>query len=411
MPKLTKIKSIDSNGVTQFFNSIAQAAEFHKCDESSIRKALNNPDRRSCGKAWYTVKKEVISEAPVNTEELSPEFLDNMKSLGIKKEDLGLVWAKQRKDGTFRYSISFKKDKRINFDNIIDSFKLAVQDTNPIAIPQTSTNSKTLLIYSSDKHLGAKTNENSMFSNLYNKEEFGIRMSRLVQEIITLYLQFGKFDRLIFIDLGDAIDGLNGQTTRGGHVLPQNMTLEEAFDTYFSNHKTMFDCFVGSDVANNYEFRALSNDNHSGAVGHLAYRGLEIYLNATYPQIYTEISDKFITHFTCGKHTFMLSHGKDREDRAKGLPLVLDEKTHNFITSYMDYFNLSSSVGFTHFIKGDLHQSSSQLTKKFRYRNCLSMYGASAWIQNNFGGNTVAGVSMDIVDSNLPKVLEHNLIF
>ncbi len=406
MPKLIKLKSIDREGNTQTFESITQAAEYHKCNESSIRKVVNKPQRYSCGRQWVT--DEVIEEAST---ELSPDFIENLEKLGITKDDLGLVWAKQGKDGEFRYSISFKKDDKIDTDNIINKFKEAVTSVQPISIPQGITNKRTLLVYTSDKHLGAKTNDNSLFENTYDEGEFARRMDELIMEIIILSKNLGKFEKIVIVDLGDAVDGLNGQTTRGGHSLPQNMTLEQSFDLYFTTHKKLFDTLIAHNAANTYQFRALSNDNHSGAVGHLTYRGLEIYLNAAYPDIETYITDKFITHFTLGQHVFMLSHGKDREDRPKGLPLHLDEKTKNFISSYIDHYELQRPAGFVHFIKGDLHQASSQLTKKFRYRNCLSMYGASAWIQNNFGGGTIAGVSMDIIEEDFSMVFERTLIF
>lgn len=408
MAKLIPVQSTDRHGNVQQFNSIAEAANYHKCNESSIRKVLNKPQRYSCGRQWITDSTEEVSS---DLNELSPEFLKNLDKLGITKDDLGLVWAKQGKDGNFRYSISFKKDEGFNTDKVIEKFKESTTHIKPIHIPQGITNKRTLLVYTSDKHLGAKTNENSLFENTYNEEEFTKRMDELTVEIIILSKNLGKFEKIIIVDLGDAIDGLNGQTTRGGHSLPQNMTLEETFDLYFKTHKNLFDVLISHNTSNSYQFRALSNDNHSGAVGHLAYRGLEIYLNAAYPEIETFISDKFITHFTLGQHVFMLSHGKDREDRPKGLPLHLDEKTKNFISSYIDHFELQRPAGFVHFIKGDLHQASSQLTKKFRYRNCLSMYGASAWIQNNFGGGTIAGVSMDIIEEDFPTIFEHTLIY
>ena len=65
MPKLTRIKSVDRNNNIQFFESIAQAAEYHKCDESSIRKALDKSHRYSCGRSWHTVDDHNISDAKI----------------------------------------------------------------------------------------------------------------------------------------------------------------------------------------------------------------------------------------------------------------------------------------------------------------------------------------------------------
>lgn len=65
MPKLTRIKSIDRNNSIRFFESIAQAAEHHKCNESSIRKTLDKPHRYSCGRSWHTVDEHTISDAKI----------------------------------------------------------------------------------------------------------------------------------------------------------------------------------------------------------------------------------------------------------------------------------------------------------------------------------------------------------
>jgi DNA polymerase elongation subunit (family B) len=65
------IRSIDKHGNTQEFNSIAEAAEYHKCNESSIRKVLDKSDRYSCGKQWIFINDtdipilEKVSQAKV----------------------------------------------------------------------------------------------------------------------------------------------------------------------------------------------------------------------------------------------------------------------------------------------------------------------------------------------------------
>lgn len=56
MPKL--IKSVIRETEVQFFNSIAEAARHHECNESSIRKAVNKPNRKCCGRSWYSVEME-----------------------------------------------------------------------------------------------------------------------------------------------------------------------------------------------------------------------------------------------------------------------------------------------------------------------------------------------------------------
>lgn len=146
---------------------------------------------------------------------------------------------------------------------------------------------------------------------------------------------------------------------------------------------------------------------NSSSFGYCANRAFEIYLNAKYPFIETKITKKFVDHFQYGKHTFMYCHGKDHEDMKNGLPLTLDFRTENFINDYIDAKELK---GFLHFVKGDLHQSAEQYAHKFRYKNVLSLYGASKYIMNNYG-NSMAGINYEIIDKFNPKVNSMTNIF
>ena len=59
------------------------------------------------------------------------------------------------------------------------------------------------------------------------------------------------------------MDGQGGNTVRGGHKLPQNMTDEEAFDFGVRGKVLLADL-----LAPHYEkivFRNVVNDNHSGS--------------------------------------------------------------------------------------------------------------------------------------------------
>ena len=276
-----------------------------------------------------------------------------------------------------------------------------LREISPIKIHKKNVNiERGFFVWSSDKHVGAYTPETSIYPNEYNEIVFRDRLFKVLDEIGYNSIIYGRFDKIVFVDLGDPLDGYDGQTARKHHKLQQNMTNEEQFDTYFKVHKEFFDTLVAMDVCNSIRFEAVSEDNHSASFGFCANRALEIYLNAKYPQIETKITRKFIDHFSYGKHTFMYSHGKDREDLKHGFPLILDPKTEGLIN---DYITAKELKGFLHFIKGDLHQSAEQYGKRFRYKNVLSLYGASKYIQNNYGNN-MAGINYEIIDKFAPKV-------
>ncbi len=54
---------------------------------------------------------------------------------------------------------------------------------------------------------------------------------------------------------------INGQTTRGGHKLPQNMSNRQAFETAISVEKEFYDMILQSDMANEYCVIANANEH------------------------------------------------------------------------------------------------------------------------------------------------------
>jgi hypothetical protein len=161
-------------------------------------------------------------------------------------------------------------------------------------------------------------------------------------------------------------------------------------------------------VANNVHFVAVTEDNHAGAFGYCANRAVEIYLNVKYPAITTRIMSKFIEHVSYGEHTLLFTHGKDSEDMKHGLPRRLDQKTELYINDYIDHFKLGDK--YVHLIKGDLHQESNEFGKRFRYKNVLSLYGASKWIHTNFG-NSKSGACFEVIEKHTPRVHQHSIVF
>lgn len=141
-----------------------------------------------------------------------------------------------------------------------------------------------------------------------------------------------------------------------------------------------------------------SIQGNSGSFSHGALRSVQLYLEAKYPHIVkTFVTAKMLDHITFGKHTFIFGHGKDDSDMKTGLPLNLDQKTELFINDYIDRKCIRTDH--IHVIKGDLHQSSVNYGKRFRYVNNMSMYGSSKWIHTNFGSGA-SGVDFEIVPLN-----------
>ena len=353
------------------------------------------------------------NESTNTTTHKENEYDEFISSLDIDKKNIKSTKFWQTQSGEPRFSVVTEEQKKEDLLNkYLEAFKKHVEVN---VTPYINTNllvghyKGALLVYMSDKHVGLAVPETAMYKNNYGPKEFEKRMKMTLNLILYQANRFGKFEKIIICDLGDGLDGFQKKTTRGGHSLPQNLTDEQAFDVYAKNHIRFFDSLVEYEIAENIEFVYITDDNHSGSFGYFANRAVEIYLNARHPSIKVTVADKFVNSIIYKNHCFMLCHGKDREDRKNGLPLTLDEKTDNYIRNYIEEVEITSPN--KHFIKGDLHQASSQLGPKFRYRNVLSMSGASKWIMNNFFNNTPAGISMDIVDNMTDHVYPIDYVF
>ena len=117
--------------------------------------------------------------------------------------------------------------------------------------------------------------------------------------------------------------------------------------------------------------------------------------------------EKFMEHFVWGDHCFILTHGKDNKHMKRGLPLVLNDRTINFVNDYIDHYNIRSK--YVHVEKGDLHQVGYQRTRKFDYRNYMTFAPPSAWVQHNFG-DSYSGYSVQIVPK-YSNTIKHSDIF
>lgn len=267
---------------------------------------------------------------------------------------------------------------------------------------------KAIVIYLSDQHIGAHTKEDSIYQNKYDEQEFNSRMLLTFEKIVEQFTLNGRFDNIIVCNLGDSLDGYNAQTTRMGHPLPQNLGNKGQFNVYLRGMIKFFETLHQANMSNNIEYHCVTDDNHAGDFGYMANRALEVYLNLRFPDMKVNIFEKFIQYFSYGVHSFILCHGKDKEDMNRGFPLTLEPKTESFFNGYIDSLRIYSPN--IHVVLGDLHQSMTQFSRRFRWKRVLSMYGASKWIHTNFGESR-AGLDFDIVKKNSQDVLEGRIWF
>lgn len=354
------------------------------------------------------------------SEPKSAEDIEKILKLDKDKWKLSTYWNKQHKDSkgvdywVVSAMVTKKQENELSTEDIENILLKVFNQISPeICKPKLAklSNQRALFIYTSDKHIAAYVDGNeAVYKNQYDKQSFKSRMVSILFEIFYLVETFGRFEDIYIIDLGDRMDGLNAQTTRGGHKLPQNMTDKEAFETAVIVEKEFYDVLFKSEYANNFHIISNACSNHGGVFDYMVSRALEIYVNAVYPYVSTSIQEKFIDHIEYGNHVVIFTHGKDTEDMKHGMPLHMNDKTENYINKYLMYNNIDVKSKTVSVVKGDLHKDTSESTYNFRYRNVLSLFGGSKWIGTNFGP-TKAGCSFDIIEKTTERIFEHKILF
>lgn len=330
------------------------------------------------------------------------------------------VWEAQTKGGEIAVLHSYEYDGELQdlqkfrekvVDEVLEKFR-GMLDSPAKSEPMPKVDKKQaavgLMLYTSDKHSGA-CNKRSLYGYSYNGSVFRDRLLNTLEIVRREYQLRGTLDTVRIVDLGDGLDGPNGTTTRGGHPLTQNMDGPEQFETYLLAHIEFFDRLISMQAAANIELAISTNDNHGGFGMYVAARALEVHLNAKYPQIKTYMSRDFMFQLPYGMHRFVYCHGKDEQFMKRPFPLRLDADTTNKIEAFIDYHGLGKHLSFEqekaciHFVKGDLHQSSEEYSRRFRYKNIMSMYGSSPYIEHNFGPG-YSGFEYELVYRDFPEL-------
>ena len=270
-------------------------------------------------------------------------------------------------------------EESIDFDSIIQKhikpieFKPVVIDAGFFAFDR--------CVYT-DLHIAMNPNANghSLYGGKWDREEIEETRTALVNHI----LQNKKSNTLIIDELGDFMDGWNGETVRGGHALPQNMDNEEAFDIGLGFKVKMID-----ELSGHYEniiCHNICNDNHAGAFGYVVNSAFKSIIEIKYSNVEVINYRGFIEHYTHGKNCFILTHGKDGKSLKFGFKPILDHKQETKISNYIDEHFLYTKDSIIEFSKGDSHQDlfDNSTSDKFNYYNYPALSPSSEWVQTNF---------------------------
>lgn len=325
----------------------------------------------------------------------------------IPSDNWAYGWLKTEEASIF---IKNNKDLFIQIEDIENAVKMAVENFKPLNLPKLKqTNNKALRGVISDAHIGMDTNiEDAMFGFEYGEDVFKRHLNMFFNSLKEKIDFYGSFDLIIIDDLGDGLDGFNEETTRGGHKLQQNMTNKQAWSAYVTNKLDTILKIINLNGASKYEFRNVCNDNHVGDWGWSANMAIKMVLEQTFNNVKYYVLNRPMEHFVYGKHTFILTHGKDKNLMMKNWSYHLTDKIANMIRQYIDHHNISTP--YIHLDKGDLHKLAFDREPKFDYRSFMSFAPPSAWIQANFGVS-YCGFSVQVIPKDTNEIQHTDVFF
>lgn len=340
----------------------------------------------------YNGKDEVISR----TEKLQDvNFIE-------PTEDMELSRLSTNNSTSQQWKIYTKKSQdkaifRLNKEIVEQSIKeLNLKPLDVVKIKPSS--NKVLKVTYTDAHVGLNITENLYGLRNWNEDELFKSLKRIVQVVKS---KFNSHSKIVVADYGDFMDGLDGQTTRKGHLLDQNMSNEEAFKV-----GTRFKIELAKELAQfgvPLEFYSVTNDNHSGSFSEIVNYHVQQVLSYILPEVKYIYFKDFISHYFINDWCFICTHGKDSKHMKFGFNTKPDDKSKTHINAYIDKHNLHNYR--IVFEMGDKHQlirDNSQY--KFEYNVYFALSPASDWVQTNFGKG-VRGFAVEEIEGDLKSFL------
>jgi hypothetical protein len=302
-------------------------------------------------------------------------------NLGLDDKDVKHGWLKNKDASLF-----FKNP---NFGNEFDVNKVDFEKlfTDVPKIEVTKVKKKDYkgefdkLVFT-DVHVGMDASDKGR--NMYNTEWTRAMLFYRLTEMVNFTLAKQESKILYISDLGDFLDGFNGNTTRGGHSLPQNMSNQEAFDAGF-----MFKVRLLEALAPHYELvvmRNVCNDNHAGDFAYFVNQAVKSYINTQLKNVQIINQTSFIDWELVGNYCFVSTHGKDTHNLKHGFKAKIDPNQVNKIVGYLNTQQLLNKGYEIIFEKGDSHLYlfDSATIDVFKYYNYPAFSPSSNWVATNF---------------------------
>jgi len=170
--------------------------------------------------------------------------------------------------------------------------------------PVVSDSNKSLIIHLADMHIGAKCESYTLYNNKYDYDEIDRRLMALLARINC----YGHLDNLIINILGDSIDGMDNQTARRDHYMPQEMDNMQQLETFINlTFKFISNCVP---LANKIKIYCVKCGNHGGIWEYTANLALKNAVEKVFPEIEFTLFTDFIDWYKFKGHAYVLSHGR-----------------------------------------------------------------------------------------------------
>lgn len=337
-------------------------------------KQYENPMSANMPSAWCSEKKRFYS---------IEEYCD---TYGLDKSSVKSSKLVSHNQSHMVYNIAFFTDDEeavLDVDKHLD--EVISKYINPIKIEGASELKHEWfdrLVYT-DTHIAMDVNGKNgspLYDGKWDKEEVLDRLSKMCNHV----KEFKKSKTLVIDDLGDFMDGLGGQTTRKGHLLPQNMTDAEAFDLALEFKISLVDSLVEDfDVI---VCNDITCDNHSAVFSYFVSTATKKILEQRYPnKVFVNTIKRFMHHYSIGKHTFVIFHGKDDLDLKFGYKPQLDAVQIEKLDQYCKEHKLYNG-NYIEFAKGDSHRAlyDDTTSNDFQYYNYPAFSPPSNWVKTSF---------------------------
>jgi len=208
-------------------------------------------------KASAPLAPHVIEEK--TQDELVQLTLDNKESNYLKKleHDRSRLTESKLKESTKKFD-DLKRNVQ-DFTEFIETIHFKVE---PVEVRKPKYfNNKTLIIYISDMHIGAEVSNYSVYDNKFNMVVAQNRLKEVQNKIFDVCRNF-EISNIVVCNIGDSLDGYNAVTTRGGHILPQNMNNKDQFKNYLKLMLDFFGALSNSSLFNDIKYYCVEGGNH-----------------------------------------------------------------------------------------------------------------------------------------------------